>query len=501
MQALINIPKNWQKPLVLIVVSTLLLLAAFWETWDSMASIWSRSDTFAHGYLVAPVSLWLLWTHRQIYRPLNPAPSPWGALGLLGCGFLWLAADLSQVLVVEQFALIGLLISLSWSILGTHVVLKMLFPLGFLFLMVPFGEDFVPFLMEYTASFVVMMLRLTGISVYREGLHFTLTSGNWSVIEACSGIRYLLASFTLGLIYAYLNYVNLWKRSLFILFSILVPILANGLRAYMVVMIGHLSNMKLATGVDHIIYGWLFFGLVMLLLFYLGSFWRDEAHTATPMAGDATAEAALSTRPPQSIAATSAWVLACLLIWPWLAYELHARQAIPAVIPTALLQNLPPPAEHAAAWSWQPEFAGAQAEARRFVTLEDTDVGFYLANFGDEAQGRELINSQNLLITKSHKNWRIIHAAPYNIPWPGGAVAVEEFVLNSPQHDLLALRWYRIGNTNTANAYYAKWLQLLKRLSGDASPELMVVVYTQTPSNDYVKARQRLQTIALACCS
>ena len=197
-----------------------------------------------------------------------------------------------------------------------------MFPLGFLFLMVPFGEDFVPFLMEYTASFVVMMLRLTGISVYREGLHFTLTSGNWSVVEACSGIRYLIASITLGLVYAYLNYASVLKRFVFILASILVPILANGLRAYMIVMIGHLSAMKLATGVDHIIYGWLFFGLVMLLLFYIGSFWRDEEVSLS--SGQVVDEPGLLMA-KETLGRVTVLVLVCLLVWPMLANALHAR--------------------------------------------------------------------------------------------------------------------------------------------------------------------------------
>jgi EpsI family protein len=57
---------------------------------------------------------------------------------------------------------------------------------------------------------------------------------------------------------------------------VVVPIVANGLRAYMIVMIGHLSGMELATGVDHIIYGWLFFGLVMFIMFWIGSYWRED---------------------------------------------------------------------------------------------------------------------------------------------------------------------------------------------------------------------------------
>ena len=60
----------------------------------------------------------------------------------------------------------------------------------------------------------------------------------------------------------------------------MVPVIANGLRAYMIVMIGHLSGMKLAVGVDHIIYGWLFFGLVMFLMFWIGNFWREDESPA-----------------------------------------------------------------------------------------------------------------------------------------------------------------------------------------------------------------------------
>jgi hypothetical protein len=59
-----------------------------------------------------------------------------------------------------------------------------------------------------------------------------------------------------------------------------VPVIANGLRAYMIVMIGHLSGMALATGVDHLIYGWLFFGLVMFIMFWIGSYWREDTAAA-----------------------------------------------------------------------------------------------------------------------------------------------------------------------------------------------------------------------------
>src|SRR4029079_4205078 len=129
-------------------------------------------------------------------------------------------------------------------------------------------------MMDWTADFTVTALRLSGIPVFRVGTFFTIPSGQWSVVEGCSGLRYLIASITVGALFAYLSYQKPWKRILFVVLSVIVPIIANGMRAYMIVMIAHLSDMKLALGIDHLIYGWLFFGIVMLLLFWSGSFGR-----------------------------------------------------------------------------------------------------------------------------------------------------------------------------------------------------------------------------------
>ncbi|PPD35140.1 MAG: exosortase A [Methylomonas sp.] len=497
MQTIDIIPLYWRKPLVLLLTVLVVFVLMFQDSWNSIVSIWSRSETFAHGYLVAPASLWLLWTRKDFYKQLCPQPSYLGCLGVLACGFIWLVADLAQVLVVNQFALVGMLLCLIWSLLGNKVTGSMLFPLFFLFLMVPFGEDFVPFLMEYTASFVVGMLHLTGVTVYREGLHFTLTSGNWSVVEACSGIRYLIASITLGLVYAYFNYSSYRKRVVFILASVLVPIVANGLRAYMIVMIGHLSSMKLATGVDHIVYGWVFFGLVMLLLFYIGSFWHDEAVSSMTKI-----DQTIPVEFPRYFSVTlGVVVFACFSVWPWVASELHAKQAVKAIIPETLLQKIPDEPALLPDWQWQPHFKGTVADKARFVEQDGAVLGIYIANFGDETQGGELVNSQNTLLSHEDKDWRLILNPSLAINWPAKVVKVEEVALKNDANDLLVLRWYRIGSVNTSNAYYAKWLQLRKRLTGDTTPELMIVLYTQASRGDYLLARERLQKIALACCS
>ncbi|MEO0975599.1 MAG: exosortase A, partial [Pseudomonadota bacterium] len=166
------------------------------------------------------------------------------------------------VQVVEQFAFVLAFNAVLIAVLGLSVARQMIFPMGFLFFAVPFGEFAIPHLMEFTAWFTVAAIELTGIPVYRDGYFLTIPKGDFEIAKACSGIRYLIASFSLGTLYAYLTYNSLSRRVAFVVFSLALPIFANGLRAYGIVMLAHLSDMRIAVGVDHIIYGWLFFGVV-----------------------------------------------------------------------------------------------------------------------------------------------------------------------------------------------------------------------------------------------
>ena len=176
-----------------------------------------------------------------------------------------------------------------WAILGNRDAARAWrFRSRFLFFAVPFGEFVVPKLMDWTADFTVWAVAASGVPVFREGNNFIIPSGRWSVVEACSGVRYLIASLVVGTLYAYLTYRSLLRRVVFIGISIVVPLVANWLRAYMIVMIGHLSSNRLAVGVDHIIYGWVFFGVVMMALFWVAGYWREDLAPSAPSAATAS---------------------------------------------------------------------------------------------------------------------------------------------------------------------------------------------------------------------
>jgi exosortase A len=309
----------------------LLTLAAVWlalglfyaDTVSTMVGIWYRSETFAHAFLVPPISAWLVWRQRAQLACLKPQPRPWLLWGVAATAAAWLLADLVNINSATQMAWMTMFVLSVPAVLGFAVASAILFPLLFLYFAVPVGEFMLPYMMEWTADFTVYALRLSGIPVFREGLQFVIPSGSWSVIEACSGVRYLIASFMVGTLFAYLNYRSTKRRVIFIIASLLIPIVANWLRAYMIVMLGHLSGNTIAVGVDHLIYGWVFFGVVVMLMFYVGGRWTE--HDDPP---DVLASHALVLPPP---ARPGVLIVTGVLAIAILAVPLLAQKALGAI--------------------------------------------------------------------------------------------------------------------------------------------------------------------------
>jgi exosortase A len=453
-----------------VCIFAVLLMALYADTASSLVLTWYRSGTYAHGFLILPISLWLTWEKRSILANTSVKANFWVILFLPPVAAIWVLAQLIDVLVVQQLALVSLLVLGIWAIVGNAVVRVLSFPLFFLFLGVPMGEDLVAPLMEFTASSTVKMIQMTGIPVYREGMFFSLPSGNWSVVEACSGVRYLIASFTLGLLYAYLTYRSLSKRLLFILAAILVPIAANSLRAYGIVMLGHLSGMTVAVGVDHLIYGWIFFGFVMVLLFWFGSLWREDNDGlgAVETTESASEPMVVSNKLSHRSGAAVVVVLAVASVGP-LFVAVQSNQTNH----TALMYNATIAAPAAAdswalspqtAWSWRPVNAVADRELVQFYQRNGKTVALYISQYYEQSQGSELA-AEGRRFFDNKLNWKMASQSKTDVSFPSGQVEVDEVTMRNRTDRIQIWSWYRVGQSYTANLYATKMLELWEKLN------------------------------------
>jgi exosortase A len=466
---------GWPLAASMVAAAMTWLAAWYWDTASAMVATWESSQTYAHGFLVIPISAWLIWRERFRLAALRPRHDL-KVLPLFAIpGVAWLLADLSGVRVGQQFAMIFMIVLSVWALLGYQVVKTLAFPLMFLLFAVPVGDFLLPYLMEHTAGFTVFALKLTGVPVYREGMSITVPTGDWSVVEACSGLRYLIACFTGGVLYAFLRYRSASRRLAFIAAAAVVPVVANWVRAYLIVMIGELSGGKVAAGVDHLIYGWIFFGIVTLLLFGIASMWREDADAAHAVAPPPV-------RPGGRVATRSGLVLAgiaaaiAIAVWPAAAWQLDAAQAPPPhglATPDAGEWQM-----HDTAFSdWKPHFIAPTAVAQTYAKGGDR-AALYIAYYRDQRRAGELISSVNTLASRE-QGWRVVSESVRPVAVGGEGLAPLESHIQKRSTRLLVWQWYWVDGARTTSAYYAKLLQLRSQLRGHGDDAAVVVVYTE----------------------
>ena len=473
----------WRQSLAALAMLLVWNLFLYRDTVMAMVTIWSRSETFTHAFLVLPIVLWLVWRERQRIVLQTPWPSPGILFAISASAFAWLLGDLAAVNSVSQLALVSLLVLAVPAVLGLPVARLVVFPLAFLYFAVPIGEFFMPQLMDWTADFTVLALRLSGIPVFREGNQFIIPSGNWSVVEACSGVRYLLASLTVGTLFAYLNYQSTKRRVLFVIVSFLIPIVANWVRAYMIVMLGHLSGNKLAAGVDHLIYGWVFFGVVIMLMFFVGARWAEPDRPGIKKTIQSGTHPDFSPTRLWAVTAFAAMIVALPHIALLAMANGEGGKSVTLVEPKILSPDWQVASE--AGYAFKPAFQNPAAEINTVFSSQGNPVGLYLGYYHRQTSGSKLVSSNNALVTSKDPQWARVASGKREIQLNGNAVVVRTAELRgaalaslAADSRLVVWQIYWINGTMTTSDYLAKVYSAFYRLTGRGDESAAIIVYT-----------------------
>jgi EpsI family protein len=308
---------------------------------------------------------------------------------------------------------------------------------------------------------------------------------------------------TLGFLYAYLTYQSLWRRLLFIAFSVVVPILANGLRAYIIVMLGHLSDMKLATGVDHLLYGWVFFGIVMMLMFWVGSWWSQPYKPLQEADVAAVPASEMPTAPRYyAYAALFAGLAVAAPLFPaWL--EQRAETAAASLTaPTGVAgwrgaPGLP-------SWGWEPRMLDTELQLLATYRRDGQEVAVAVSLYPFQRQDAEAVNSQNAVVAigGEREAWGVVEQGAASVAAVGLPATVRQLALRptggavgSDTRTLITWQWYRLGKHVTASAYLGKLYTALNLLHpGRTDGAFFVVAAMQRPEGP--PAKQVLEAFA-----
>lgn len=262
----------WRAPLARLALAWAALISLAWTDWAEMARQWWDVSTYNHILLVPPIVVWLV---RLRWADLSRlAPAGWwpGLIALGGGTLVWGAGAAEGINLVSQFGAVVMLQAAVATLLGPRVVAGLLFPLAYMLFLVPFGDEIIPLLQAITAKLAVALTHASGVPAVIDGVFIDTPVGLFEVAEACSGVKFLVAMVALGALVAHLCFASWKRRAVFMLAAAVVPVLANGVRAWGTIYIAQSQGVEFAAGFDHIVYGWIFFALVMAAVF--GAAWR-----------------------------------------------------------------------------------------------------------------------------------------------------------------------------------------------------------------------------------
>jgi exosortase A len=242
-----------------------------------MTRQWWNSSTCNHILLIPPILAWLVRLRWPELRKLQPQ-AWWPGLAWLGVGLLtWGLGRAAGVNLVAQLGAVAIVQSAIATVLGPRIVFGLLFPLAYMVFLVPFGDEIVPPLQAITAKMAVALTQASGVPASISGVFIDTPVGRFEVAEACSGVKFLVAMIALGTLVAHLCFRSRKRRAVFMAACAIVPVLANGVRAWGTIYVAQSRGVEFAAGFDHIVYGWFFFAFVMITLLAISWRYFDRA--------------------------------------------------------------------------------------------------------------------------------------------------------------------------------------------------------------------------------
>ena len=466
---------GWRGHLTALAIVGGTILALFHRDVLAMVSIWWNASTYGHCLFIPVIVAWLVQQRAPGLRQLEPVAWAPGLIWL-GLGALaWMMGAAAGVAMIRQGALVVMLQGAVIALLGPQVARAMLFPLFYAFFMVPFGEEIVAPLQLVTAHLTMIFLGLSGVSAHMQGIFITTPGGYFEVAEACSGAKFVIAMTAYGLLVCNVCFTSWRRRILFMTGALSLSILANGVRAFATILVAELTTINAAAGFDHVVYGWVFFAIIMAAV--MAAAWPffdrkpdDPWFDPQRLRGRVRGEAGTGR--------VAGGALALIVAAPlWLAAGAAAGQALPGApaMPQVKGWTL---SDERPLFPWRPRFDGADyLSMARYRNAAGQVVDLAIATFDRQDEGRELIGfGQGAAGTDSGWTWS------QSAPAPGDARGEQ---ITAPGRIVRhAVSFYIVGNGDPTGSGHLVKLETMKaRLLGGDQRAAAIILSAEERDN------------------
>jgi len=235
-----NLP-NWIKSdkvrIAPLIAAGLLLIAFVWSYWPGLIdlwNIWQRSDEYSSGLLVPFLCIYILWSRRQSIAQCHIRPSIWGLFAFIAAQGVRLFGLFFMYGSAERLSIALSIAALVLLLFGWQLFQKVATTLLFLCLMLPWPNRVqaavaLP-LQRWATSSAVFCLEMMGYEIVQEGNIIHIGQASVAVVEACNGLRMVMAFFVVSGLVVLLVRRAWWEKLIVLASSLPIALLCNTIR-------------------------------------------------------------------------------------------------------------------------------------------------------------------------------------------------------------------------------------------------------------------------------
>lgn len=264
-----------RKQILSVGVLILSFLFCFWSTLAGLIHVWIDDGDYSYALLIPLISAYIIWEKRTKIASAQIGRSWLGgallSIFMVICTYGILGSSPSAVRPAIPF----IILSITLFCFGSSIFKTLAFPLSLLFFMVPLPTAVqtwvgVP-LRSISTRLGELILRIFEIPAFVEGNIIDLGVTKLQVVDACSGLRYILPLVACGVIFAYFFEKVRWRQIVLVILTIPISIMTNGFRIGMTGILTQRYGKNAAEGFFHEFSGWLIFifAFAMLFVFHL----------------------------------------------------------------------------------------------------------------------------------------------------------------------------------------------------------------------------------------
>ena len=207
------IPALWRDAVFRWALSWAGLFVLTAREWGEMLHQYWNIDTYSHILIVPFIIVWLVSLRREILSRIEPRAWVPGLVLVAGALTLWLVGRITEINLIAQAGAVAALQAAAVAMLGPRATTALLLPLGFMVFLVPFGDEIIPQLQMITADIAIALTQWSGIPAHIDGIYIDTPVGMFIVAEACSGVKFLVAMVTLGVLISFTAFESWAKRA------------------------------------------------------------------------------------------------------------------------------------------------------------------------------------------------------------------------------------------------------------------------------------------------